>query len=196
MNTFLLRVALCCGLLLASLANNVGVANAASCASATADQINCRVDQQMIQNGGGDGFGSVVRLRQTFKPSSAKGLCRVDLLIQKNSANAGSLTLQIMGVGLTPPLTRTIPAPAIPLNIATWVTFNFSSCPTGSQLQAATSYQLELSAGSSPMNAYTWINSQGAGGNAAYADGSGWRNAGAGWVQQNYDYAFKVYLCY
>jgi hypothetical protein len=196
MNTLLFRVVLCCGLLLANLASNVGVANAASCASATANQINCRVDQQMTQNGGGDGFGSVIRLRQTFKPSGAKGLCRVDLLIQKNNVNAGSLTLQIAGVGLASPLTRIIPAPAIPLSMATWVTFNFSSCPTSSQLQAATSYQLELNADGSPLNAYTWINSQGAGGNAAYADGSGWRTYGGGWVQQKYDYAFKVYLCY
>jgi hypothetical protein len=195
MNAFLLRVAFCCALLLATLANNAGVANAASCASSVANQINCRVDQQMPLNGGGDGFGGGVRLGQTFKPSSSKGLCRVDLLIQKNTANAGALTLQITGPGLASPLVRTIPAPAIPLKVATWVTFNFSSCPGGPNLQAGATYAMELSAGASPLNAYTWINSQGAGGNAAYADGSGWRNPGNGWVPQNYDYAFKVYLC-
>jgi hypothetical protein len=194
MNTFLLRVALCFGLLLATLASPLGVAEAASCASSVANQIDCLVNQQMVMNGGGDGFGGGVRLRQTFKPSRKEGLCRVDLLIQKNSAQAGTLTLQISGAGLAVPLARTIPAPAIPQHEARWVTFNFAGCPGGQVLQPGSSYQMDLSAGAS-MNAYTWINSQGAGGNAAYGDGSGWRNAGGGWVQQSYDYAFKLYLC-
>ncbi len=195
MKTFLLRIALCCGLFFCSLVRNTEIAHAAACASPAANQINCRIDQQMIQNGGGDGFGASVRLGQTVKPSSTKRLCRVDLNIQKNVSYARSLTLKISGPGLASPSFVTIQAPAIPLKTPTWIIFNFG-CAVGPLLQAGASYFLELSASDSVANAYTWINSQGAGGNAAYPHGSGWRNAGAGWMQQNYDYDFKVHLCY
>lgn len=180
---------LCCGLLFASLTSSVGIANAASCASPTANQINCVVNQQMTQNGGGDGFGGIVRLGQTFKPSVSKRLCKVDVLIQKNNANTGPLTLKLSGSGLMPVTVVTAP-PAIPLATPRWITFNFG-CTAGPLLQAGAIYFLELSAGSSPANAYTWINR-----NAGYINGAGWRNAGAGWVLLNVDYAFKVYLCF
>lgn len=189
MKALLSKITLCIALILTSLVTGVGNAYAASCASPAANQINCIVNQQMTQNGGGDGFGGIVRLGQTFKPSASKRLCKVDVLIQKNNANAGALALKLSGGGLMPVAT-VIAAPAIPLATPRWVTFNFG-CAAGPLLQAGVTYFLELSAGNSPANAYTWINS-----NAGYANGAGWRNAGAGWVLLNVDYAFKVYLCY
>ena len=70
--------------------------------------------------------------------------------------------------------------------------FNFACSPL---LAGSPFYGLTLEAPGSAPSAYTWINSDDAGADAAYANGHGYSNAGGGWRPVGYDYAFQVYMC-
>jgi hypothetical protein len=113
-------------------------------------------------------------------------------MIHKNNAAAGPLTLIVRGGAPAPggvvlaATTRAVNAVGGPQVID----FNFA-CSTPI-LQQGNRYFLELSARTSPANSYTWINSQDAGGDAAYPPGRGFHSV-TGW--RNYDYAFRIYMC-
>src|SRR5215813_8381430 len=157
----------------------------------------CLLDQQMWINGGGDGFGGVNVPGQTFTPSAPGHVCKVVVWIHKNDRAAGPLTLRIRRSDLTPLPggTATIPAAAIPMGLSAQ-SFNFACAPL---LAGSPYYGLTLEAPGSSAAAYTWINSDDAGADAAYVAGHGYYNinggAGGAWRRANYDYAFKVYMC-
>lgn len=163
----------------------------------TAPAPRCALDQQMWINGGGDGFGGPNTLGQTFTPTAPGHVCKVVVWIHKNDAAAGPLTLRIRRHDLTPLPGgfQTIPGGAIPLGLSVQ-SFNFACAPL---LAGSPFYGLTLEAPGSAAAAYTWINSDDAGADAAYAAGHGWYNrnggAGGGWKRAGYDYAFKVYMC-
>jgi hypothetical protein len=147
-------------------------------------------------NGGGDGFGGASVLGQTFVPSAVGRICKVEVLVQKNHAAAGPLTLRILRSDFTQLAAQTknniaVGGPQV-------VTFEFG-CTTGRLLQGAPFYGLVLQAPAAPAAGYTWVNSDDAGADAAYPAGHGWYNAAGGdageWEQTGYDYAFKIYMC-
>jgi hypothetical protein len=192
MKTFVLRVVLCCGLLLISMTSNAGIANVAVCASPMA-AVSCTLNQQMWLVVGSDGFGAGVHLGQTFVPSALAPVCKVTLKIHKMLPAAGALTLQIRAGGPGGPLmmTATRPAPNA-LGGPQIIDFNFYCA--GPLVNPGQVYFLELNADTSPANSYRWDRS---GNDAAYGPGHGWRKNGAAavWMMRNYDYAFRVYLC-
>jgi hypothetical protein len=191
MKAFFSKFILCTMLILVSLVSQVDGAQAAACASPAA-AISCVLNQQMWLNGGGDGFGGAVRLGQSFVPSATGRICKIALLVRKNNPAAGPLTLRVrVGGPGGAQLAGGAAARVIPMGGPQAVDFNFG-CTSGPLVQRSTRYFLDLSAGNSPPLSYTWINSQGAGGNVAYPAGQGWHST-AGW--RPYDYAFRVYLC-
>jgi hypothetical protein len=155
--------------------------------------VSCALDQQMWINGGGDGFGGPNTPGQTFTPSAPGHVCKVVVWIHKNDAAAGPLTLRIRRHDLTPLPggSQTIPGGAIPMGLSAQ-TFNFACAPL---LAGSPFYGLTLEAPASAPAAYTWINSDDAGADAAYPAGHGYYRAGGAWRRAGYDYAFKVYMC-
>jgi hypothetical protein len=168
---------------------------------ATAALLRCRVDQQMWINGGGDGFGNAGVPGQTFTPLAAAPVCKIDVWIHKNDPAAGPLVLTLRAANFTPLLagTVTIPAAQIPMGLSVQ-TVDFC-CNAMPLLAGSPFYGLTLSSpASAHLAAYTWINSDDAGADAAYGGGRGYYNAngaapGSPWHAAGYDYAFKIYTC-
>jgi hypothetical protein len=195
MKAFFVKAVLGCALLLASLVSGSRVANAAPCASPAAKAANCALDQQMWINGGGDGFGGGVVLGQTFVPSAPGRLCKVEVMILKNQPGALNLSIVHPNFVQVASMTKNNIPPGGPQ----MVTFEFG-CANGPVLQGSPFYGLILKAqAAEQFPTYSWINSDDAGADAAYPPGHGWYNAAGGapgaWVQLEYDYAFRVYMC-
>jgi hypothetical protein len=159
----------------------------------TALALRCALDQQMWINGGGDGFGGGNTPGQTFTPTAPGHVCKVVVWIHKNDAAAGPLTLRIRRHDLSPLPggSMTIPGGAIPMGLSEQ-SFNFACGPL---LAGSPYYGLTLEAPGSAAAAYTWINSDDAGADAAYGGGHGYYKVGGAWRRAGYDYAFKVYMC-
>jgi hypothetical protein len=174
-----------------SLSATIGLRGAAAA-------LRCVLDQQMWINGGGDGFGGANVLGQTFTPSAPGPVCKVVVWIHKNDPAAGPLTLRIRRHDRTllPGGSATIPAAAIPMGLSVR-SFNFACAPL---LAGSPFYGLTLESPGSAATAYTWINSDDAGADAAYGAGHGYSNRDGGapntaWPRIGYDYAFRVYMC-
>ena len=166
----------------------------------TAALLRCRVNQQMWINGGGDGFGANGVLGQTFVPTAAAPVCKIEIMIHKNLAVAGDLQVVLRASNFVPLPggTVTIPAAEIPMGLSVQ-TIDFC-CNAMPMLAGSPFYGLTLAAPTSPPAAYTWINSDDAGADAAYVPGHGYANLngaapGTQWISVGYDYAFKIYTC-
>jgi hypothetical protein len=161
----------------------------------------CTLDQQMWINGGGDGFGNTGVLGQTFAPLAAGLVCKIEVMVHKNDLAAGNLQVTLRRHDFTPIPhgAVTIPAAEIPLGLSVQ-TIDFC-CNQMPLLAGSPFYGLTLaSPTSNNPAAYTWINSDDAGADAAYPRGRGYGNnngaaPGTRWVAAGYDYAFKIYLC-
>lgn len=183
-------------LLLIALVTSVGPRHAWA-----AEASRCTLDQQMWINGGGDGFGNTGVAGQTFIPLAAGLVCKIEVMIQKNDPAAGNLLIMLRRHDFTPIPngTVTIPAAEIPLGLSVR-TIDFC-CNQPPLLAGSPFYGLTLaSPTSNNPAAYTWINSDDAGADAAYPRGRGYYNnngaaPGTQWIAPGYDYAFKIYLC-
>src|SRR5688572_27581483 len=87
---------------------------------AAAVWLRCRVDQQMWINGGGDGFGGLGVPGQTFTPTVASPVCKIEIMIHKNIAAAGDLRVSLLGSNFVQLAggTVTIPAAEIPMGLS------------------------------------------------------------------------------
>lgn len=166
-----------------------------------AEASRCTLDQQMWINGGGDGFGNTTVLGQTFTPLAAGLVCKIEVMIQKNDPTAGNLLVTLRRHDFTPIPngTVTISAAEIPLGLSVR-TIDFC-CNQLPLLAGSPFYGLTLaSPTSNNPAAYTWINSDDAGADAAYLRGRGYYNnngaaPGTQWIAPGYDYAFKIHIC-
>jgi hypothetical protein len=163
--------------------------------------LRCRVDQQMPINGGGDGFGNSGVLGQTFVPSAAAPVCKIDLWVHKNDPAAGDLQVVLRASNFVPLVAGsvTIPAAQIPMGLSLQsIDFCCNAMPI---LAGSPFYGLTLASPASVNPAaYTWINSDDAGADAAYAAGHGYSNVNGAapntpWRLVGYDYAFRIYTC-
>jgi len=123
------------------------------------------------------------------------------VMIHKNDPAAGDLQVTLRRHDFTPITngTVTIPAAEIPMNFSV-KTIDFC-CNQMPLLSGSPFYGLTLaSPNSNNPAAYTWINSDDAGADAAYSRGRGYANTngaapGTQWTLVGYDYAFKIYMC-
>jgi hypothetical protein len=160
----------------------------------------CTLDQQMWINGGGDGFGGLNVLGQTFVPSAPGRVCKIEVMISKNNPAAGDLLVTLRRNNFTPILNGavTIPAAEIPMGLSVQ-TIDFCCNPTP-VLDGSPFYGLTLASPASVYPDYTWVNSDDAGADAAYPGGRGYGNLngaapGTQWIATGYDYAFRIYIC-
>jgi hypothetical protein len=158
----------------------------------------CRLDQRQLQHPAAILFGGRTVLGQTFIPSApGHHLCQVKVMIQKNVAAAGNLTLHILRSNFTElDAGVTIPGGPIPMGNSVQV-FDFGC--NGAVLAGMPFYGLKLESPNSPVGAYSW---QGSAGNLYArpgADVRGWRNLNGGKGKWNslggWDYAFEIYMC-
>lgn len=158
----------------------------------------CRVDQTQLQHPGAILFGGRTFLGQTFVPSApGHHVCQVKVMIRKNVAAAGNLTLHILRSNFIElDAAVTIPGGAIPMGNSVQV---FDLGCNGAVLAGMPFYGLKLESPTSPAGAYSW---QGSGGNLYVrpgADVKGWRNFDGGNGHWNglgaWDYAFEIYMC-
>lgn len=158
----------------------------------------CRLDQRQLLHPGAIAFGARTVLGQTFIPVAVgQRVCRVKVMISKNIAGAGNLTLRLVSSNLAPlDAAVTIPGGAIPVGNSVQL-FDFGC--NGAPLAGMPFYGLRLESPNSPAGAYSW---QGAANNPYVKPGNGgrgWRNLNAGtgnWTSLGgWDYAFEIYMC-
>lgn len=165
--------------------------------SAFADN-ECRLDQRQLVHQGAIPLGGRTVLGQTFIPAAlGHRICRIKLMITKNNAGAGNLTLRLLSSNLAPlDAAVSIPGAAIPMGNSVQL-FDFGC--NGAPLAGMPFFGLRLESPNSPPGSYSW---QGVGNNPYVKPGNGgrgWRNLNAGGGQWTalggWDFAFEIYMC-
>lgn len=158
----------------------------------------CHSDQKQLVHQGGIPLGGHTVLGQTFVPGApGQRVCRIKLVINKNFAGAGNLTLRLVRSNFTP-LDAGVTIPGIGIPMGTSVQLFEFGC-NGAPLAGSPFYGLTLESPTSPAGAYSWLGVA----NDAYVKpgngGRGWRNLnaqGGKWASLGgWDYAFEIFMC-